>query len=267
MLTNLFPLVIAMAPAIHAAGWVTWTQINPETQVQGVFTGGAGAYAGTVTATVSGASSGATTGINGLIVQSTTNLTTNFTNNYHTNPGPVFPNFGVTYNDSQDEYTVTVDFSGLANGYLPAGSILAILDVDIEENIRDLRATDPSSAAITTAWLIQRAGVAGFLDYVNADGDQTGSLTAPTMSNSAGVYQFLGKGFNDNAALLGYFTTQDIRTFTFEFDKSNNATSFNGTGGYGISIGEDVPEPSTTALLSIAALAFAIRMRRNLRRA
>ncbi|MFN7939752.1 MAG: hypothetical protein U0R19_40875 [Bryobacteraceae bacterium] len=175
--------------------------------MQGVFTGGTGAYSGTVTATVTNSSSGATTGINGVIVQSTTNLTTTFQDNYHPNPGPVFPNFGVTYNDSQDAYTVTVDFSGLANGYLPAGSILAILDVDIQENLRDLRATDPSSAAILTAWLIQRPGDAGFLDYANIDGDQTGSLTAPTISNLNGVYQFLGKTPNDTAALIGYLTT------------------------------------------------------------
>ncbi len=36
------------------AGWITWTQATPVTQVQGTFTGGTGAYAGTVTATVSG---------------------------------------------------------------------------------------------------------------------------------------------------------------------------------------------------------------------
>lgn len=267
MFTKLLPLILAMAPAIHAAGWITWTQVNPETQLQGVFTGGTGAYAGTVTATVTNSTSGSTAGINGIIVQSTTNLTTNFTNNYPTNPGPIFPNFGVSYNDSQDAYTVTVDFSGLANGYLPAGSLLAILDVDIQENLRNLRATDASSSAISTAWLNQRPGVAGFLDYANSNGDQTGSVTAPNMSDLNGVYQFLGNTQNDSAALLGYFTTQNIRTFAFEFDKSNNDISIDGTGGYGISIGEDVPEPSTTAMLSIAALAITIRLRYKLNRA
>ncbi len=87
------------------------------------------------------------------------------------------------------------------------------------------------------------------------------------MSDTAGVYQFLGANPNDTAALLGYLTTQNIRTFAFEFDKSNNGSSIDGTGGYGISIGENVPEPSTTAMLSIAALAFVIRMRHKLNRA
>jgi hypothetical protein len=251
----------ACLPAAQA-GWVDWTVVTPGTQFTGVFENGSGAYAGTVTANVTSANQGVDPGISGLLSQSTNTLTATFLAHYIPNSGGTLPNLGISYNDSSDSYVVTISFAGLANGYLPAGTTIGFLDIDIEENLRNLSALDIDGNVINSSWLAQRAGTPGFFDYHNSGGDSTGFVTAPALSNAAGVYQFLGQIPNDTAVMLGYVTTQNVSSFSFLFDKTTPGVS--GPGGYGLTVGEQVPEPGTY-LLSILGLA-ALGLRQRLRR-
>src|SRR3954451_9732557 len=58
------------------------------------------------------------------------------------NAGTLVTSIGTPYNDTGDKYHVQIDFSGTTGGtnpnVLPAGSIFAILDLDITENYRKI---------------------------------------------------------------------------------------------------------------------------------
>ena len=253
-------LIVLLATAGQLqAGWITWTNstTTPGLAASGVFAGGSGAYSGTVSAALSDVTDGlGTAGVPGLDARLYVNgdLTTSFKANYPVNnPGGSFTALANSYNDSGDSYTITVDFSGLMNGYLPAGSLFAILDLDILENYRNVKAFG-GTGQINTPWLAARTGTAGLLDWYNIDGDQTGSVAGPTGSEALGVYQFVGPAGNYTSALAGFATTQDISSMSLFFDKSNNSPASPGTGGPGFSIGTEVPEPGTMTLLGIASI-------------
>lgn len=261
-------LLLAAGSMNLQAGWVIWTNGTPLGEAaSGVFGGGAGAYAGTVTAGLSNINDGGTPGVLGLDARlyPGSQLTSSFTANYPVNPDGSFATLANSYNNNQDSYTITLDFSGLANGFLPSGSLFAVLDLDILENYRNVTAFGPGNVQITSTWLAALGGQAALLDWYGVDGDQTGFVGGPTVSFSSGVYQFLGPNGNDNSALAGFLTTQDIRTLTLFFDKANNATSIDGGGGPGLAIGtfQEVPEPGTMALFTTAGLAGLMLRRRQ----
>lgn len=150
-------------------------------------TGGSDAYAGTVSAALSNVTDGlGTIGVPGLDARLYANgdLTTSFQANYPVNnPDRSFTALANSYNDTGDSYTITVDFSGPMNGYLPAGSLFVILDWDILENYRDVKAFG-GTGQINTPWLAARTRTASLLDWHNIGGDETGSVAGPTSSEA-----------------------------------------------------------------------------------
>ncbi len=246
------------------AGWIVWTNTNPGVTATGAFPTGSGP-SGTVIANVSIVSDGLNNGVLGIEgrVYGNALLTPTFTANYPTNPDGSFTNLATSYNDSQDAYTILLDFSGLLNGVLPSGSLVTILDLDILENYRNVTATDVNGNQIATPWLAAMTGQAALLDWYAVGGDSTGSVTAATTSNTLGVYQFLGQTANDDSALLGFRTTQDIRSLSILFNKSNNLNADAGTGGSLLAIGSPVPEPGTMSMFAVASLAGLALLRKR----
>lgn len=80
-------------------------------------------------------------------------LTTTFKNNYPVNAGGGFTVLANSYNDSGDAFRMTLDFSGLAGGALPVGSLLVILDLDINESYQNVTAYQ-GTTALATNWLV-----------------------------------------------------------------------------------------------------------------
>jgi tetrahydromethanopterin S-methyltransferase subunit F len=263
---SLLALCGATAQLSHA-GWVVWTNQNPGVSAAGVFAGSSGAYAGTVNATVSNGVSGLANGFVGLDGRSYPNadLTPSFLANYAANPNGAFTVLANSYNDTLDAYTITLDFTGLANGFLPAGSLFTILDLDIGENYRNVQATGENGNPILTAWLAALNGQAGLLDWYSPafDGDQTGFVTGPASSLAGGVYQFLGPpNVNDTSALAGFATTENLRSIRIQFDRNNNGTAIAGTGGPGLAI-SDVPEPASCLTMAGGLILFGLRRLRH----
>src|SRR5262245_10426258 len=176
------------------------------------------------------------------------------------NAGPSVDMLGTPYNDSGDKYHVAINFSGTTNGsnpgVLPAGSIFAIIDLDILEDYRNVRAVDASLNPIVTPWI---SGPNGFFDMtlpmtVNpaVTFGSSPTLTGPV----AGVYQMFGVNWNDDAEMWLFQTTQDVRAIHFDMQKSGPVPPALGGGGPGWSLSTPkIPEPTTAVLVSIAFVA------------
>ena len=87
------------------------------------------------------------------------------------NPG--LPFIGNVYNDTGDRYTVTIDFTGLAGGALPASALFASGDYDIAESLMNLTAFTTGGIQIAAPWLISIGGLAGYLDVNATGGDES----------------------------------------------------------------------------------------------
>lgn len=242
------------------AQWASYTVQTPTTALNGSFNVG-GAYSGGFKVYTQNFTDGGNDGIPGIVPVSYNQLTTSFTNNLPTNPGPAFDYFGVTYNNSGDSYDVILDFSGLQNGYLPMGTIVGFLDIDILEDMQRLVAWDSSNNFISNPWLTPMGGQAALLDYSSVGGDSTGSITGPVTAYNSGAYDFFGQSPNWDAAFLGYTTTQDVSMMLFHFAKSNASQFAPGTGGYGLALGV-VPEPTSMAVLAFGAAGLIARRRK-----
>lgn len=253
-------LTVALVPTVSQAQWLTYTGSHPN--LNGSFFGGTGAYAGNVTVQATNINDGLGNGVPGIIQNPFSNLTPTFySNGYPTNPGPSLDSFGVTYNDTGDSYLVTVDFTGLANGYLPSGTLMAILDMDISENAREFKAFDPSNTQITTPWLNNIPGIQGLFDYNNSAGDLGGAVIAPNQIWTGLDYTFLGDPTNQDSAFLGFNTNANISKMSFFFNKNTGAITAGG-GGYGIAFqANPVPEPCTMGILALGAVAGLKRLR------
>jgi len=267
LLTLAGALVMAAFPTVSSAQWLQHTTTNTGTALTAVFPGASGAYTGNVVTTASNITDGGNDGVPAIVPQSFTNLTPSFAGYGYTTNAGAFDYFGVTYNNSQDAYHVSIDFTGLANGYLPAGTVMGVLDVNILENILHMQAFDPSSSQITSSWLNALPGSLGspgpgYFDYNNAGGDSSLSITGPVTSAVSGTYDWLGTAINDDSLFLGYVTTQNIRNIEFDFSKSNNQQGLPGGGGYGIAF-QAVPEPFSMAAFGVGLLAVARRRRRD----
>jgi hypothetical protein len=184
------------------------------------------------------------------------------------NAGPSVDMLGTPYNDSGDMYHVAIDFSGTTGGsnpgVLPAGSIFAIIDLDILEDYRNVRAVDSSLNPIVTPWI---SGPNGFFDMTlpmtpnpAVTFGSSPTLTAPV----AGVYQMFGVNWNDDAEMWLFQTTQDVRVIHFNMQKSGPVPAAVGGGGAGWAFyTPKVPEPTTAALVSIAFVTGGAFLRRR----
>jgi hypothetical protein len=255
---NLLLAALASANPI----WLEWSG-SAGGPLTGSFPGGG--ITGSATATSSNAIDGTTNGVVGPTASSFTNLTGTFITHYgNGNPGTGLTTIGNPFNDTGDRYTVTMDFTGLSTGYLPAGSLFAFFDYDITESLEDLSAFAPGGSQINVAWLNAIAGTPGYLDANTSGGDESGAMSvpAPTWTLTGGVYQVFGNAGNMDSGFSVYRTTTNISTISYTHFL-NTSTVTGGTGGGGIAIGSDVPEPGTWFMLLAGLTAIAISRHRQ----
>lgn len=243
---------LATAPFARSQ-WLVHTTVNPGLDTQATFAGGTGAYAGYVTAHATIIADGLGNGVPGISPSAFTNVTTtgpnSFTSLFPLDPGGTFDSLNMGSNDSGDIFTVTIDFSNLANGYLPANSLIAFLDVDSLENVSRMRATDSAGNLISIPWLTPLAAPRDFIDYNNAGGNSISPSDAAAISYASGVYTFNGGATNPSSGMQSFFNTQDLKSLTFMYDHTQSIVP--GGGGYGLAIA--IPEPANLPLLLTGA--------------
>jgi PEP-CTERM motif len=165
------------------------------------------------------------------------------------NPGNTVPVITTPYNDAGDMYHVEIDFSGTVGsssvGILPAGTLFALIDLDIEEDYRRITATNAANVQITTPWI---AGPNGYFDATPPIIPQSSLIPNPTLVGPAGgVYDMFGVAYNFDVGMWLFTTTQDIRTLSFDMDKSTLGNAIGG-GGAGWAFYAPIPEPSAASL-------------------
>lgn len=256
-LTISLVLLLAAAP-FAGAQWLTHTPDNsqpPGIATTGAFpTGGPGGY---TTATVNILSDGAGNGVPGISPNPFTNVTSTFLSYYSLNsPGNTFDYLNVASNDTRDVFVVTIDFTHLAGGVLPAGSTVAFLDVDNYENVAELTGYGVGGGQYAANWLQQFNGIGtppAAFDYDNTGGNGIGANVA-TFLNLTSVYALQGDPSNQDSAFQGFTTTKALTAMSFIYDVTDP------TGGpslindsYGLAI-RAVPEPSAYLLLGLGLL-------------
>ncbi len=225
------------------------------------------ALSGTVTATASNFINGnASTPFIGLTpfsigpALSADYIATNFT----PNPGNVVTLISTPYNDAGDKYHVVIDFGGTtsssSSGVLPAGSIFALIDLDIVENYRRITATDASNSVITTAWI---NGPNGYFD-MNAPMIPQGSLIPnPTLTGPVGgVYNMFGVTYNFDVGMWLFKTTQDVKTIAFNMERGTGNNAIGGGGAGWAFYTPQVPEPTGSMLFLVGLFLVASRSTR-----
>jgi hypothetical protein len=175
------------------------------------------------------------------------------------NAGNTVPVISTPYNDAGDRYHVVIDFSGTVGGptpgVLPAGTLFALMDLDIDENYRRVGATDAANVQITTPWI---AGPNGFFDATDPMIPQSSLVPTPTLGGpAAGFYDMFGVSYNFDVGMWLFATTQDVRTISFDVETDVGG---NGIGGGGAAWAfyapgaSSVGEPSTLALGVLGAI-------------
>ncbi len=170
------------------------------------------------------------------------------------NAGPSVDLIGTPYNDAGDKYHVVVDFTGTTGGStpgtLPAGSIFAMIDLDITENYRNIKATNAANVAITTPWI---NGPNGYFDMNNPMLAAGTLIPNPTITGPvAGVYQMFGVTYNFDVGMWLFKTTQDVKTIAFDMERGTGGNAIGG-GGAGWAFytpaANVIPEPTAIALV------------------
>ncbi len=123
-------------------------------------------------------------------------------------------------------WTATYNFSGLTNGYLPAGTLIGFTDIDGNPETALLSAVLASGSG---AWL-----GAGPFDYTT-----NSTHGQPTYNAGANTYYFDGPSVNNGAIM--YFTTKNLTSITL------NLTAGNGGGSYGIKFAAPASAPLATS--------------------
>jgi hypothetical protein len=177
------------------------------------------------------------------------------------------PNLGSTvgvistpYNDTGDRYHVVIDFSGTSggssSGVLPAGTVFALIDLDIQEDYRRISATNALNLPIVSPWI---SGPNGYFDATPPMISQGSLVPNPTLVGPvAGIYDMFGVSYNFDVGMWLFQTTQDVRTISFDMQKSTGGNAIGG-GGAGWAFYAPVPEPSSAALACCAFVALACR--------
>jgi hypothetical protein len=254
------------------AQWLTHT---PDTsQPPGVATNASfpSVLTGNVTAAITVFTDGLGNGVPGITPNPFTNVTSTFLSYYPVlNPGNQFDFLNVTSNDTGDIFQVVFNFSGLAGGVLPAGSTIAFLDLDNNENVLELSgfAQGGSVGQYNSPWLTQFNGVGtppAVFDYDNAPGGVTLGLES-AVSINGGFYTLTGDPSNQDSAFQGFTTNVPLGSLSFIYNVTDPTGNANpGFDTYGIAI-KAVPEPQSTALILFAGLAFVVARRRLFGRA
>ena len=181
------------------------------------------------------------------------------------NTGNLVTSLGAPYNDTGDKYHVSIDFSGTTGGpnpnVLPAGSIFAILDLDITENYRKIFATNSANAVITTPWI--SAPIANF-DMTNPPVIPPGP---PTLAGPVGgVYAMFGIASNYDVGMWLFKTTQDVKTINFDMEVGVGGNTIGGGGAtwaFYTPPAIIAPEPSAMLLIACGLALGTIARRRG----
>jgi hypothetical protein len=253
------------------AQWLTHTTVIPGTSTNATFPFG---LSGTVTTSATIINDGLNNGVPGISPNPFTNVTNTFNSFFSVNPGTnTFDFLNVTSNDTGDVFKVTFDFSGLQGGVLPAGSTIAFLDVDNNENVVELSgfALGGLVGQYFTPWLTQFNGIGGSppaaFDYENPDLGVNPALAAVVNQNS-GFYSLTGDPSNQDSAFQGFTTNVPLGSLSFIYDVSDPTGNANlAFDTYGIAI-KAVPEPGSISLILLGGLSCCLAAwRRNRRRA
>ncbi len=245
--------------SLTQAQWLVQTDLTPGVSAAAMFLGGTGAYAGSVNTSISNVIDGLANGVPGTAASNITALTTSFTANYPTNLGGL-PYLNLGGNDSGDKYKVTMDFTGLGLGYLPAGTVIGLMDVDVDEQLQFLSGFDVTSTQITNAWLSPTS--VGPFDYNFTDAtDFINPSLVSQIIYSSGVYTFAGDSSNQTSAFQSYKINQNLTKMEWTFRRSVSGLSAGGFG-YGVAVlSQPVPEPSTIAFITLGVLGICKRRR------
>ncbi len=136
--------------------------------------------------------------------------------------------------------TVSFDFSTLTTGYLPAGAIFMVVDIDTHEAMRDLRAS-LNNIQHATPWLSLQS-------QFDADGNNSVGQYS-LFTESGGIYDFPPNAGNYDVGAQYFLTTVNIDRVDFV-----GLSDFN-PRGFLVAFGVPVPEPASLALVGLAAIA------------
>ena len=270
----MFRLRILYLPAVLLAICSTAANANWMT-----FTGGPAVALGTWpgTSSLSGfATVTATNFVNGNLSTPAIGLTPNtigpplssdfFAAGLQPNPGNTVPVISTPYNDAGDKYHVEIDFSGTVGsstvGVLPAGTLFALIDLDIQEDYRKITATNAANVQITTPWIM---GPNGYFDATPPMIPQSSLIPNPTLTGPvAGVYEMFGVSYNFDVGMWLFKTTQDVRTISFDMQKSTGGNAIGGGGaGWAFYAPRVIPEPTSALLVACGIALFAAAPRRR----
>lgn len=149
--------------------------------------------------------------------------------------------------DTGNTVTARFDFSNLTNGYLPAGAIFMVIDMDTQESISRLTAFN--GGQIVTPWLSLQS-------QFDTDATTDAFIYAP-FSFTGGAYDFGPNTINSDVPAHYFLTTQNIKQIEF------TGTSDFGPRGSAIAFGIHVPEPTSIALFGLSCAAMAVCIRRR----
>ena len=246
-------IVLTLCPATAEANWMTFS--GGPTVVIGNWPAGSG-LSGFATVTASNF-------VNGNSATPPIGLTPNtigpplssdfYAAGLQPNPGDTVPVISTPYNDTGDRYHVEIDFSGTVGpssvGVLPAGTLFALIDLDIQEDYRAITATNAANVQITTPWI---AGPNGYFDATPPMIPQSSLVPNPTLVGPVGgVYDAFGVSYNFDVGMWLFSTTQDVRTISFDMQKSTGGNTIGG-GGAGWAFYAPIPEPAALPALLMA---------------
>jgi hypothetical protein len=255
-------LALALTAATARGNWMTYTG-GPAVAL-GTWPGGSGLSGfATVTASsfVNGNNATPAIGLTPLTVGPPLSADF-FAAGLQPNPGNTVGVIGTPYNDAGDTYHVEIDFSGTVGSssvsVLPAGTLFALIDLDIQEDYRRITATNAANAQITTPWI---AGPNGYFDATPPMIPQGSLIPNPTLVGPVGgVYDMFGVGYNFDVGMWLFQTTQDVRTISFDMQKSTGGNAIGG-GGAGWAFYAPIPEPTALPVFVVSAWLLVRRRR------